>query len=424
MDPIMRKKLKALSLVALALILLLQGCGGNKQSPGVDMSGKTLTVVSPFGQGDGYQAVYTQLLDDFQKDTGCAVTDTSERSSEKWKLDVLSSFDTGTEPDVLFFFAGAVVDELIKNGKVIDLNTIREYDASYAVNINLSVINTMKAADGLNYCVPVTGFWEGLYINKDLFDAHKIKIPTTMDEFMAVVEGFKAAGVIPIAVNLNTTPHYWYEYLLYNFTGPSNHNIAWDESKMRDSMLGTLEVIKELYEAGAFPPDIESVTDDACTALFVDGKAAMMLDGSWSAGSVKDMGNVQVVYMPAIEGGARKSTDIIGGFSMGYYITKKGWEENREAAVAFVKAMTGEKALTAFNANGSASPGPKSKTDDTSTFVKSTESFISSATAFVPALQDSYGKEAREYLFSMILDIAQGEEQAESVLDEFYILNK
>lgn len=407
----------------LLLALLLQGCQ-RTQSPKTDLSGQTLTVVTPFGEGDGYQAVYQGLLDSFQEKTGCSVTDQSERSSERWKLDVLSSFDDGTEPDVLFFFTGEAADGLVQNHKVVDINTIRGYDSSYAMQINPSVLNTMKAKDGRNYCVPVTGYWEGLYVNQDLFDAHHIEVPSTMDELLEAVDAFKDAGIVPIAANLKTTPHYWFEYILYNYTGPSGHNQSISDSNLKTAMEESFTTLKTLYERGAFYPDIDVVTDDLCTSLFVNKEAAMMLDGSWAAGSVQSAEHVQVAYMPAIDGGIRKKTDIISGFSMGYYITQKAWEQKKEAAVAFVNAMAGEEALLLFNANGSASPGPKLKTEETTEFVESTETFIESATAYVPALQDSFGKEAREYLFTHVLDVLSDKMDSVTVVDEFFRLNR
>lgn len=420
-----RKKTVSKAVIALILLptLLLQGCKGT-QSPQMELTGQTLTVVTPFGEGDGYQAVYQGLLNSFQEKTGCSVTDRSERSSERWKQDVLNSFDSGTEPDVLFFFTGEAADGLVQDRKVVDINTIRSYESSYAMQINPSVLNTMKAKDSLNYCVPVTGYWEGLYVNQDLFDAHNIALPSTMDELLEAVDAFNDAGIVPIAANLKTTPHYWFEYILYSYTGPSGHNQGISDASLRSAMEDSFSALKTLYDRGAFHPDIVTVTDEMCTSLFVNKEAAMMLDGSWAAGSIQSSAHVQVAYMPAIDGGARKKTDIISGFSMGYYITQKAWEQKREAAVAFVNAMTGEEALSLFNANGSASPGPKMKTAETTEFVASTERFIESATAFVPALQDSFDKEAREYLFEHVLDVLSGKIDSVTIIDEFLKLNR
>ncbi len=42
----------------------------------------------------------------------------------------------------------------------------------------------VKAEDGVNYCVPVSGFYEGMFVNKDLFDEYGLELPTDWDKFM------------------------------------------------------------------------------------------------------------------------------------------------------------------------------------------------------------------------------------------------
>ena len=59
--------------------------------------------------------------------------------------------------------------------------------------------------DGKNYSVPVNGYWEGLFVNKDVLKEAGVEAPTadtTWDEFMTMCETIKKAGYTPIAASL------------------------------------------------------------------------------------------------------------------------------------------------------------------------------------------------------------------------------
>ena len=51
-----------------------------------------------------------------------------------------------------------------------------------------------------NYSVPVNGFWEGLFVNKDVLEACGVAVPdanTTWDQFMEMCETIKGQGLHP-----------------------------------------------------------------------------------------------------------------------------------------------------------------------------------------------------------------------------------
>ena len=55
-----------------------------------------------------------------------------------------------------------------------------------------------------------------------------------------------------------------------------------------------------------------------------------------------------VAYVPAK--GQRKATEAVGGISMGYFITRRAWrdERKRAAAVEFVRQLTSDEVLSTF----------------------------------------------------------------------------
>jgi raffinose/stachyose/melibiose transport system substrate-binding protein len=148
---------------------------------------------------------------------------------------------------------------------------------------------------------------------------------------MGICQKVKDAGYTPIAASLAQIPHYWFEFTIYNHLAPDTHAVLPEkvDDEHGKAWVAGLEDMKEMYEKGFFPENTLSGTDDETFQSFIDGKAAFLVDGSWKVGGIEeatdDVDNFTVTYVPAK--GERKATDIIGGLSSGYYITKKAWEE-------------------------------------------------------------------------------------------------
>lgn len=92
---------------------------------------------------------------------------------------VLTDFETGAEPDVLFFFTDADAEPFIEAGKVVDIASIRAEYPDYAANMRDSMMAV--AADGKSYAVPSSGFWENMFVNTKVL----------VDDESIIVEGLR-----------------------------------------------------------------------------------------------------------------------------------------------------------------------------------------------------------------------------------------
>lgn len=140
-------------------------------------------------------------------------------------------------------------------------------------------------------------------------------------------------------------PHYWFEFCTLNQGDVAKHAevpaSGADEAGQR--WVAGLNTLKEMYEKGYFPANTLTAGDADTFQMMADNKAAFAIDGSWkvgwftgsedAAGNVENIDDYTVTYVPG--SGSRKATDIVGGISMGYYITEKAWSdpEKRDAAV-------------------------------------------------------------------------------------------
>lgn len=444
------------AMLAGTMIFSLAACGSQPSDGGVETTGtKTesttsseettatakpveLNVTTTFVGEDGNAQNFKNAVKAWCDETGNTVADTSATSDETFKTRVITDFETGSEPDVLFFFNGADANSFIEADKVVSIDEIRAEYPDYASNMNDDLI-TDSLVDGKKYAVPVNGFWEAMFVNKEVLDAAGVEVPGadyTMDMFKEDCQKIKDAGYTPIAAALGNIPHYWWEYAIFNHDTPENHvqvpaGIE-DAASWVDGMLD----IKELYELGYFPDNTLSATDDETFAMFVDSKAAFLIDGSWKVGGIVSacqsdpedastldadkLANFTVTYVPG--NGDRKATDLIGGLSMGYYITRKAWEDpdKRAAAVDFVSYMTSDELVPVF-AQHTASALKNAPAVDESQFnalqIEAMD-MMSGVTSLTGAVQDIFMGDCRVTTFDGMPEIVTGKLDAAEAVEE------
>lgn len=378
----------------------------------------SINVTTTYAGNDGNAQNFQDAVKAWEKETGNKVNDSSATSDETFKARVLADFEAGAEPDVLFFFNGVDSNTLIEGNKVVSIDEIRAEYPDYASNMKDAMMGA-SPVDGKNYSVPVNGYWEGMFVNKTVIEAAGVKIPdatTTWDEFLEICQKIKDAGFTPIAASLATVPHYWFEYSIYNFSETGKHNTLAKEvsDKQGEAWFNGLSDIKDLYEKGFFPDNTLTGTDDDTVQAFIEGKSAFLIDGSWKVGGIEGLtdkvDDFTVTYVPGKN--TRKSTDIIGGLSSGYYISRKAWDDpdKRAAAVDFITYMTTDELVSKF-AQYSATALKNGVTVDESQLSSLAQDGIkmaAGATSMTGALQDLIPTECRVPVFDGMPNLVSG----------------
>ena len=176
-----------------------------------------LKVVTSYGADDGNRKNYENAVAAYEASTGNRVLDDSSRASEEWRYKVFTDFETGSDPDVLFFFTNADAEPFIRAGKLVSIEEVRTMYPDYATNMKPAMI--AQAADGKHYAVPSTGYWENLFVNRQVLERSGVAVPGpdyTWEQFLEDCEKIKQAGFIPIACSLSEIPHYLFEFLIMN----------------------------------------------------------------------------------------------------------------------------------------------------------------------------------------------------------------
>ncbi len=439
------KRFLAIILVLVLTLALFAGCGekpatetdeGGTESP-VAEKGTEINVVSTYSADDGNRNNFVNAIKEYEEATGNKVNDASGTSNEEWKAKVLTDFETGTEPDVLFFFTNSDAEPFIKAGKVVDIETIRSEYPDYATNMKESMMAV--AADGKNYSVPSNGFWENLFVNTKVLEDCGVEIPGsdyTWEQFLTDCQTIKDKGYTPIACSLFEVPHYWFEFMIMNHGAPAsqlevptlddNGELVMDAAAQK--WIDGLNDLKELYEKGFFPENTLTATDPETVQIFGDGDAAFLIDGSWKVGHFNDnypdqLEDYAISFVPAQ--GERAASDTIGGISMGYFITTKAWNDpvKREAAVKFVEYLTSDEVVSKFVTTEVTALKNGATPANLNPLQESAANANASVTSVNPAVQDTLTSECKTDLFSNVQAIVTGKMTAAEAITAALKLN-
>lgn len=421
----MRKTPAFLSKVLLLAVLAasLSGCGSNNDSKtrsngiqvaaSVNNSFQTIRVATTFTGEDPYTDVWQEVLKDFSVKYPYikVVDEATGAGGDTFKIKINTDFASGNEPDVTYGFNGALGKPLVDSGKVITWEEELAADPAWASTFKPDALETCKY-NGKLYALPFVGFFEGMWINKDVFDKFGVEIPRTYDDIVKSIPVFRENNIAPIACAFSDEPHYIIETFFLSVGGKEGHANPFDPSWAE-----ALKLIKNLYELKAFTDDALTIKQGACAELFADKKAAMFISGSWSRGKFKDPENTIVIPLPMAPGGKADPTDIIGGAGTGWYLTGELNDKKDGAGMKFIKYMTRSEIVTKF-AEVSGVSFIKSDVKAGSPMDQSSIDIMNNARSINGAVGDMLGQEVFGSIWHGLSYIVTGRKTPEQVLDE------
>ncbi len=148
----------------------------------------------------------------------------------------------------------------------------------------------LDQGDGHTYAIPeANSSFILMYYNKELFSQNGIKVPTNYAEFLAAVKAFKAKNITPVSF---FSKEQWVGFsfmdALVTRTEPEGLKKV-DSGKGDITEPAYLEAAKKFYElskAGIAAKSAFTTAYDEAYSLFITGKAAMLLNGSWACADI------------------------------------------------------------------------------------------------------------------------------------------
>ncbi|RWO23572.1 MAG: extracellular solute-binding protein [Mesorhizobium sp.] len=139
------------------------------------------------------------------------------------------------------------------------------------------------------YAITISINPQALLYNSEIFNKLSLEVPRTEKEFLDAARKIKASGLVPFPIAMYAKPGSD-DTLYYAFTAILR---AFDASILRDGkptandprVVRALHFYKQLYDEGLIPRGMENMLG---IKMFAQGKAAMIISGSFIAAIVKD----------------------------------------------------------------------------------------------------------------------------------------
>ena len=257
--------------------------------------------------------------------------------------EALLRISTGDYPDVMSIPA-------------IDKNELATYYMPFDTLENMQKeINFAEAwsYDGMSYGVPFMANAQGIVYNKAVFEAAGItELPKTPDEFIADLQAIKDnTDAIPLYTNYAAgwTMGAWDAYVGTVSNGDDtymNQKLVHtaDPFKNNGDGTGAYAVYKILYDAvanGLIEDDYSTTDWEGCKGMINRGEIGCMVLGSWAYAQMVEAGDHgdDIGYMPfpiTVNG----QQWVTAGGDYNYCINVNSSDENKTAAMVFVKWMT------------------------------------------------------------------------------------
>lgn len=331
--------LKAATAVAFASVLV--ACGNSSSSS------SSVTEVEFFSQKPEMQATLQEIVDDYNK------------SQDEVKVTLTSVPDAGTvlktriangeAPDVINIYPqNADFKGWAADGQFVDLTD----ESDILGNLNDGAAEAYAVDDKI-YNVPLTTNVSGIYYNKDAFAELGIEVPKSLAEFQDIVKKIKDDGQTPFAEALGDP-----------WTVNGYAQLAWIQSAgspqaandyLRFSDKGAIksdEVTKNVAAyldllAGNGQSNSDGALYADTVAVFAEGKALMMANGSWALTVIKQQEpdfEVGFFPMPGLTADAPVMT--VGAADMAVSISADS--ENIDASKDFVKYLSSTEAMQKY----------------------------------------------------------------------------
>ncbi|WP_233873002.1 ABC transporter substrate-binding protein [Paraburkholderia adhaesiva] len=236
-------------------------------------------------KGASQRAVWTDVINEFKKAHPGTDVKVSFVDEEAYKVQ-LPAWLTTAPPDIVNWHDGERMAYYAKRGLFEDLS------ADWAKNNWDSMYASTKEAStymGKPYAAPTVYYAWGMFYRKDLFEKAGITSePKTWNEFLDASKKLKAAGITPIAVGGRDawTLAGWFDYLDLRLNGNAFHQkLMAGEIPYTDPRVKKVYTTwKQLIDDGYFIDNSLSYDLDAAQPFLFQGKAAMMLMGTFITG--------------------------------------------------------------------------------------------------------------------------------------------
>jgi raffinose/stachyose/melibiose transport system substrate-binding protein len=282
-----------------------------------------------------------------------------------WTLEELQDtlprvVDSDQGPDVAQINNGeSLMGPMIRAGQLVDVSSyVEQYGWAEGLPEGLLKRN-MYSADGKEFGtgqlwgVSAEAEIVGIYYNRSILADAGVELPTTLAGLEEAFQALKDAGQTPLA--FGNTDKWSAIHLFGEIQGTMTTREYLDgliyrtgkQSFEDQSMIDAASKLQDWVSKGFLLDGFEGISSDDAAAIFQSGAAAMLVQGSWQAGTVAtDLGEDAAGFFlipPQEEGGTVLN---VGGVGIPYGITTNA--EDPDLAAGLVNTLVSDDAHAAL----------------------------------------------------------------------------
>lgn len=337
-------------------VSLLGGCGnsdGTSENKENVLPEQTETTGNALETGEAIElSIYTNYSDDEGKtcyDYAAAALAEKYPNVTLNKIDLVQDDNatlktlaaTGQLPDI-YQAASDVITTFVESGQIMVLNDVAD-ETGFSDKLYPSCESLAYAGDGNMYVYPFSGqsylLW---YYNTAIFEELNLEVPKTFEELQHVIEVLNENDIVPMALfaqeGWNSVALYDAVATRYNKDGINALNDG-EAAITDDAYMQAAETVEKLVQAGMFQDGCVTTNYDNASAMFLNGEAAMFLNGYWYIeDATKALGDdVDWMYYPAADEEsyeAGRSVFSGGASTAGFAVNPDGAHAEEAAVVA------------------------------------------------------------------------------------------
>jgi len=290
---------------------------------------------------------YEQFIDTFEAANPGITIKLETFEAANYNTVLSTALAGGTGPDLMMVRAYGGMEALSSAGYLAPLSA--ETVPALADFNPAAIAAETQRSDNQIYAVPFASQTQFVIYNKAIFDANGIAEPQSWDEFIALSQKLKDAGIIPFA---NGTATAWQAETIVGALVPSimgksfADELIAGETDFADPRY--VEALTKLKEISAFFPDgFIGLDYPSAQQLFASGMAAMFAGGSYEVATFRSMNpdiELGVLAAPGLTAEDEKLVSLY--FDGGYAVNAKS--PNQEAALKFMNYVASAEFGNAF----------------------------------------------------------------------------
>ncbi len=297
------RKLAAMTLAAAMAATMLSACSGGGSSEtaataaaeaGTEAAaGGETEAAAPAAEGeqvvinffhrwpnDPKNTMFKNLIQEYMDENPNVTINMDCILNDEYKEKIRMVVSTDEVPDIFSSWSGTFAQEMIASGNVSTLTDMYEEDPEWAGKIAQASIDGFTF-DGEIYAAPWSQDGKVFFYNKKIFEENNLEVPTTWNEFIAVLDALKAAGYeTPIVEGLMDN------WAILHYLGTMNQRMLDPEVLAKDYDAATGEFTDPAYvDVLDKWQQLTSYMGDVCVAIdhetarntyFATGEAPIM----------------------------------------------------------------------------------------------------------------------------------------------------